>query len=411
MALDLDFVRAQFPALQSPWALFDNAGGSVTARPVIDRVTDYLKRHQVQLGASYGLSREAEAAVRAGEAAAATLLGAELEETIVGPSTTVNLATMARALAPSCAPSDEIVVTNLDHEANIGCWRRMAEARGLNLREWKLRPQSVRLELEDLEALLNPNTRMVCFTHCANVVGEILDVPAIVEAIRSNREDTWVCVDGVAYAPHRQMDPKAWDVDLYAASLYKVYGPHLGVLYGRKSLLLQAQGQNHDFIPDARLPYKFQPGNVTHELAAGLVGITEYLDQVAQHHAMTGETPRARHAAVFDAFARHESELTARLLAGLRERPNIEVLGPKQADATVRVPTVAFTVQGRRASEIPEVIDRHRVAVRFGHFYAKRAIDALGLAERDGVVRVSMVHYNTPDEVDRFLVALDEAIG
>ncbi len=411
MHLDVEFARSQFPALSSSCALFDNAGGSVTAHPVIERITAYLRQHPVQLGASYGLSQQAEAAVREGEAAAAHLLGASIEETIVGPSTTVNLETMARALGPRMSAGDEVVVTNLDHEANIGCWRRMARRHDLQVREWKLRPQTADLNLEDLRGLLSRRTRLVAFTHCANVVGAVLDVPTVVATIRESCPHAIVAVDGVAYAPHRQVDVRAWDVDLYAMSLYKVYGPHLGALYGRKSLLLEAEGQNHGFIPDDDLPYKFQPGNVTHELAAGVAGITAYLDTLAQHHGTTGVDRRARHAGVFEAIASHETALAARLLEGLRRHRGVQILGPDTADAQVRVPTIAFTVAGRRASSIPPILDRCDVAIRYGHFYAKRAIEALGLAEREGVVRVSMVHYNTLDEVDRLLAALDVALG
>ncbi len=408
MDLDVDFARAQFPALQSPWALFDNAGGSVTPRVVADRVHHYMQHHQIQLGASYGLSQSAEAAVRAGEAAAASLLGATVPETIVGPSTTANLNTLSLGIGALMQPGDEIVVTNLDHESNIGCWRRMAARHDLVVREWKLRPQTASLELDDLRALLTQKTRMVAFTHCANVVGALLDVPTIVAAIRDNRADTIVGVDGVAYAPHRQVDVKAWDVDLYSVSLYKVYGPHLGCVYGRESLILRATGQNHDFIPESQIPYKFQPGNVTHELAAGLPGITDYLDAVADRHDVPAGAQRSRHAAVFDLFAAQEAKLAARLLEGLNAHDGVTVIGPPVPDPAVRVPTIAFAVEGRDASALPPLFDERGVALRYGHFYAKRAIEALDLANRGGVVRVSLVHYNTLDEVDRFLSILAE---
>ncbi len=406
LALDLDFVRAQFPALQSPWALLDNAGGSVPARPVIDRTTQYMQQRAVQLGASYGLSQAAEADVRAGEAAAASLLGATVRETIVSHSTTAGLATLAAGIGPILDPGDEVIVTNLDHAANIGCWRRMANRHDLVVREWTLRPQTAGLELDDLRALLSPKTRFVAFTHCANVVGALLDVPRFVDAIRDNRRDTIIAVDGVAYAPHRHVDVKALDVDIYAASLYKVYGPHLSAVYGRESLLLEAHGQNHAFIPQTQIPYKFQPGNVTHELTAGLVGIADYLDAVGSHHGVGEGDARQRHAAVFGAFAAHESKLCARLLEGLLNHDAITVVGPHDPDPNVRVPTIAFTVEGRDASEIPPLFDAHGIAIRHGHFYAADAIDALGLSERGGVVRASLVHYNTLEEVDRFLEVL-----
>lgn len=408
MTLDVEYARSWFPALDTGWALMDNAGGSVAPRPVIERVTEYLSRYQVQLGASYPLSQQAMALVRAGEATAAALLGASMPETIVGPSTTVNLKTLARALAPTFAPGDEIVVTDLDHESNIGCWRDTAR-QGMVVREWKLRPQTARLELEDLASLLGPRTKIVCFTHCANVVGEIVDVPAVVSLIR-DRSDAMVCVDGVAFAPHRRVDVEALGVDFYAMSLYKVYGPHLGALYGRREHLLRAQSQNHDFVPDDQLPYKFQPGNVTHELAAGITGIGDYLDALARHQGIEAPEREARWAGVFDRIAAHEEALSERLLGFLRDHPRVRVLGPSASDSTRRVPTVAFTVDGRHAQEVPPLLEEAEVAVRWGHFYAKRAIDALGLAEAGGVVRVSMVHYNTLAEVDRLVARLDAVL-
>lgn len=410
MDLDVEFVRTQFPGLQSPWILFDNAGGSVPTRAVIDRVTQYMQRRAVQIGASYDLSRAAEADVRAGEAAAALLLGATPQETIVSHSTTAGLGIVAASIGPTLSEGDEIVVTNLDHAANIGCWRRMAAHHGLVVREWKLRPETARLETDDLHALLGPKTRLVTFTQCANVVGELLDVRRVVDVVRDNRTDTIVVADGVAYAPHRQVDVEALGVDVYATSLYKIYGPHLSAIYGRASLLLAAQGQNHPFIPNDRIPYKLQPGNVTHELTAGLPGITDYLDEVAAHHGLKQLDARARHAAVFELFTAQEARLCARLLEGLLEHDAISVVGPHDPNPAVRVPTIAFTVKGRHASEVPPLFDPHGIGLRFGDFYAPGAIDALGLTERGGVVRTSLVHYNTLDEVERFLALVGDVL-
>ena len=408
MTLDLEYVRSCFPALNTDWALMDNAGGSVPARPVIERVTEYMSRHQVQIGASYELSQRAEAMVRAGEAAAADLIGASVEETIVGPSTTMNLQTLARALGANMQPGDEVVVTNLDHESNIGCWRSLAE-RGVTVKTWQLRSDTARLELEDLGKLLGPRTKLVAFTHCANVVGEIVDVAAVASFVRE-RSDALTCADGVAFAPHRLVDVASLGVDFYALSLYKVYGPHLGALWGKREHLLAAKGQNHGFIPETQLPYKFQPGNVTHELAAGLPGIVEYFEGLAAHHGVQGATVRQRLAGVFERIAAHEAQLAERLLGFLREHPKVRVIGPTQSDATRRVPTIAFVVEGTPSSAVVPKLDEARVALRFGHFYAKRAIEAMDLADCDGVVRASMVHYNTLDEVDRLIEALSSQL-
>lgn len=409
MELDLDFVRAWFPALNERWALFDNAGGTVTSQAVTAGIVEYLERYQVQLGASYALSQQAEARVRQGEATAAELLGTSPDQTVVGPSTTVNLATLARSIAPLLSPGDEVVVTNLDHEANIGPWRKLAE-HGAVVRTWPLDRARATLDLAALDGVLSERTRLVAFTHCANVVGEIIDVAAVVARVRANRPDTWIVVDGVAHAPHRLVDVEALDVDAYAISLYKVYGPHLGAMFVRRELLTKVAGQNHFFVPNDALPYKLQPGNVTHELAAGVPGIGAYLDGVAEHHGLKAVTHRERWGLVFERFAAQEQRLAARLLAFLHEHPLCHVIGPASSDAAVRVPTIAFVVDGCPASQVVPPLDERHIAVRWGHFYAKRAIDALGLAEVEGVVRVSMVHYNTLAEVDRLIEALHETL-
>ncbi len=409
MQLDLEFVRAWFPALNDRWALFDNAGGSETTQAVTAGIVEYLERYQVQLGASYGLSQQARSRVRQGEATAAELLGASPDQTVLGPSTTVNLATLARALAPRITPGDEVVVTELDHESNIGPWHQLAE-RGAVVHTWPVDRGRASLDLSALDPLLSARTRIVALTHCANVVGEIIDIPAVVERVRANRPDTWIIVDGVAYAPHRQVDVSALDVDAYAVSLYKVYGPHLGAMYVRRPLLLHAKGQNHFFVPEDALPYKLQPGNVTHELAAGVPGIGAYLDGVAAHHGIVGIDRRERWAGVFDLFAEQEEQLSARLLSFLVEHPRCHVIGPAVPDRRVRVPTISFMVDGCVASSIVPPLDERHIAVRWGHFYAKRAIDALGLRDVEGVVRVSMVHYNTLAEVDRLTEALYQTL-
>ncbi|MCX4241693.1 aminotransferase class V-fold PLP-dependent enzyme [Paraliomyxa miuraensis] len=409
MQLDLEFVRAFFPGLSKHWALFDNAGGSVPTQAVTAGIVEYLERFGVQLGASYDLSAQAERRVRRGEEIAAELLGASPEETVVGSSTTVNLATLARALAPRIEAGDEVIVTELDHESNIGPWRGLA-AHGAVIKTWAIDRERATLDLSDLEPLLSPRTRLVAFTHCANVVGEFIDVEEVVRRIRANRPDTWIVVDGVAYAPHRLVDVKALDVDAYAVSLYKIYGPHLGALYVRRELLEHAKGQNHFFFPEDALPAKLQPGGVAHELAAGLPGIGAYLDAVAERHGVRGETRREGWAHAFRLFAEHEEQLAERLLQFLREHPRVRIIGPNTSDRWMRAPTIAFVVEGMPSSQVVPPLDQHHVAVRWGHFYARRAIEALGLVRHEGIVRASMVHYNTLAEVERLVKALGQAL-
>jgi cysteine desulfurase family protein (TIGR01976 family) len=404
---DVRFARSHFPALTDDWALFDNAGGSVPLAGVIERVGDYMSRWQVQLGASYRHSATATSLVAEGHRAMARLVNAAPEEIVLGPSSTMNVRTLSRALLPGFSPGDEIVVTNLDHETNIGAWRAL-EAEGLVLREWRFDPERLELTLEGLEPLLGQRTRLVCFTHCSNLIGTLHDAAAIIH--RVHEAGALACVDGVAFAPHRRVDVQALDADFYFLSIYKVFGPHLGMLYGKRDLLLRARGQNHFFIPEDEIPYKLEPGNVVHELTAALPALLEYLVALDEHHHPAAPAPEpARLARVFEDIAAHESALVAPLLDFLRSRRGVRVLGRTTADAR-RAPTVSFVVEGRDSAGIPPLLDRERIAIRYGHFYAHRAVEALGLHALHGVVRVSMAHTNTPAEVARLIAALDRAL-
>lgn len=402
---DLDFVRAQFPALASPWALMDNAGGSAPARQVIERVSEHLSRRPVQLGASYSLSVEAQAAVDAGRAAAARLVGADPGEVVLGPSSTALVATLSRSLRPLWSEGDEVIVTDLDHEANIGPWRAL-EASGITVREWPFDAETQSLRLEELEPLLGPRTRLVAFTHCANVIGNVHDVSAICARIRA--AGALSCVDGVAFAPHRRVEVGALGCDFYVLSFYKVYGPHLAAMFGRRERLLEARSQNHFFVGEDEVPYKLEPGGVAYELAAGLPGILDYYEAVDRRHEPTASgCPLER---VYELFARHEMDLARPLLGFLDEHPRVRLYGSARAEHESRVPTIAFSVEGVDSATVPAQLDERGLAVRYGHFYAQRAIERLGLHERSGVVRVSLVHYNAPGEVLRLVEALDELL-
>ncbi len=406
-ALDLDFVRRQFPGIDD-WALFENAGGSLVPQPVIDRVRAYMTETQVQPGAAFPAS--ALAAERHAEAQRlmAAMINADAHEVIIGPSTTMNMYVLAHALRPWFKPGDEIVVTDLDHEANSGAWRRLADA-GLAVREWRLDPDTAELEVEALQSLLTERTKLVCFTHCSNITGSIHDVAAITRLVHD--AGALVCVDAVAYAPHARLDVRALDVDFYAMSLYKCYGPHLALMYGKREHLERAQPQNHYFIGEENLPLKFNPGGVNHELTAALPGVIDYFDAVHAHH-FPGSNAALdeRLEAVFGLVAAHEEALAAPFVDFLKSKPNVRLIGRATADRRKRAPTFSFVVEGRDSEEFPAHLLNHMVAIRAGDFYAARLIDAIGARARNGVVRASMVHYNTAEEVDRLIKALDEVI-
>ena len=399
--LDTTFARRCFPALTDDFVLMDNAGGSVPLGTVVGRVTEYMRTMMVQLGATYRHSVLAGEAVAAGKAAAAELVNADPDEIVLGSSSTTNAQTLARALRPGWAEGDEVIVTDLDHETNIGPWRNLADT-GIAVREWRVDRESLRLRLEDLEPLLSDRTRLVAFTHCSNVVGTIHDAAAIIRRIHD--AGALAAVDGVAFAPHRRVDVRALDADFYLLSLYKVYGPHLGLMFAKREHQERMTSQNHFFIGPEEGSYRWEPGNVNHELTAALPAIPEYLRELSEQSGGAATLEVA-----FDAITGQEMTLATPLLDFLRERSGVRIIGSDRPGPD-RAPTISFVAEGRDASEIPTALDEMNIAIRYGHFYAWHLIKALGLSEKNGVVRVSMVHYNTPDEVARLIGALDRVL-
>jgi cysteine desulfurase family protein (TIGR01976 family) len=422
--LDLSFVRAQFPSLADGFAFLDNAGGSQTLGRVIDRIADYLRTTNVQMGASYAVSERAGARMQEAQQRMAAFVNASRpEEVVMGPTSTQLVQVLARGMAHQFAPGDEVVVTRADHESNIGAWVGL-EAVGVVPRFWEFDPVTRRLELDGLDRVMSPRTKLVAFTHASNIFGTIHPVAEITRFVHARGAK--VCVDGVAYAPHRLVDVEALDVDFYVLSLYKVYGPHHALLYGKYEHLLELAGQYHYFIPPDRIPYKLQPGNPNYELSWGSVGIVDYAEELgarvtdaaagapragAATSAGAGATPRARMDAAFDAIALHEEVLAQRLLDYLATKPRVRVIGETTADRAVRVPTISFTVEGVMAPDVVRRIDPLGIGIRYGDFHSRRLVDHLGLQAVGGVVRVSMVHYNSVEEVDRLIAGLDPVIG
>lgn len=404
--LDIAYVRKQFPGLAGDYAFMDNAGGSMVLQGVADRVADYLLNSSVQLGASYAPSVAAgERVMQARRSVMQLINAAHPDEVIMGGSTTHLLQILCRAIAPSIAPGDEIIVTNCDHEANIGPWVRLCADRGATLRVWEVDPDSLELELDDLQTLLGDKTRYVAVTHASNILGSINPVAEI--ARRVHAVGAQLCVDAVAYAPHRLVDVQASGADFYVYSFYKTFGPHFAVLWGRRDLLLDFPSLNHFFIGQEVVPYKLQPGNVNYELSFGCIGISDYLLDIADQLGVQG-SERERMQAAFDAFEIQEDVLAERLLGFLRQRPEVRIIGKTSVQA--RVPTISFVVEGVRSEAVVLKVDEQRIGIRFGDFYARRLIEALGLARQGGVVRVSLAHYNTLEEIDRLIAALDQAI-
>lgn len=405
--LNLDFVRNEFPALDNEWVFFDNAGGSQILNRVVERLSEQLLSAHVQTGASYYQSQLAARRIKQATSEMATFVNAsDSSEIIMGSSTTLLLNILAKNFMQIIKPGDEIIVTNLDHEANIGCWRNL-EKRGIKVKTWKLNQDDFLLHTEDVEKLMTDKTRLVAFTACSNIIGSLSPIKKFTDFI--HKRGALVCVDAVAYAPHELIDVQETDVDFYVFSYYKTYGPHYALLYGKKELLLKMPGNNHFFIGMNDIPIKFQPGYVNFEIVWAITGLTEYLSELAEIHYTknVGNNLRTKMEQAFDLFKDQEENLSARLLDYLNSKNNIKIIGEKTANRNLRVPTISFIKKGVDSESIVSKVDDFKIGIRYGHFYAYRLIKDLGLMPQNGVIRVSMVHYNTVEEVDRLIKAFD----
>ncbi|HUH75893.1 MAG TPA: aminotransferase class V-fold PLP-dependent enzyme [Devosia sp.] len=403
LPLDPVRIRAEFPAFSEPslrgQAFFENAGGSYTARSTIDKLSHFYHATKVQPYGFYPASQAAGAAMDHSYARLAQALNVTPDWLHFGPSSSANTYVLGNAFAGYLKPGDAVIVTNQDHEANSGAWRKLAKI-GVEIREWRVDPETGHLALEALDALLDAKVKLVAAPHCSNVVGEINPVAEI--AARARAVGALTAIDGVSYAPHGLPDLAALGCDIYFFSAYKVYGPHQGVMAVRPELALALPNQGH-FFNDGKLRYRLTPAGPDHAQIGALSGIADYLETVSQlaDPQIEGADPfRRAHAAM----RQQETMLAEPLLDFLRQRNSVRLIGP--ADAALRAPTIALRV-GEPAAAIASRLSRHGIMAGAGHFYAYRLLEALGIAPDHGVLRLSFVHYTTPAEIDQLIAALD----
>ena len=412
MKLDIDFVRQQFPAFSEEgtrdWIFFENAGGSYVPRQVTDCFQQFLLRNKVQPYGSFALSERAGDQMDRGYQAMAALINADPDEITIGPSTTLNLYVLAQGLRHLLRPGDEIIVTNQDHEANIGCWRRLAE-HGVRIREWQIGKADGELDLSDLEALINEKTKVVCCTLSSNLVGTYNDMVTI--AGYAHAVGALVVADGVSYAPHVIANAPALGVDFYVYSTYKTFGPHQSILWGAPNALEQVEAQGH-FFNENEPRYRLNPTGPQHAEIAAMAGITDYFDALYEHHFTESvDDQHTRAIRVFELVAEHEAELANVLLSYLGDKPDIRLLGQDQAKPGGRTSTISFHARAMPSAHIAQRLAEYGIGVGAGDFYAARCVEALGMDPNDGVVRVSMVHYNTRAEVERLVESLDHILS
>ena len=401
-----DRIRSAFPALAGDTVFMENAGGSQVPASVADGMHRYMLSSYVQLGAGYTLSQRATGVVDEAHDFVRLLFNGSDGEVILGPSTSALLQMLSTSYSKVLTPGDQVVVAQIGHEANIGPWKKLAE-HGIELVWWNMDTSDFTTPIETLEGLLNDRTALVAFPHVSNLLGEILDVPAITEIV--HRAGARVVVDGVAYTPHRAMDVDAWGVDFYAYSTYKVYGPHMAAMWASRDALAELQGPNHFFIPHDEVPYKFELGGVCHEGCAGILGLRDYLAMLSG----IGDPAALDRSAVekaFELMVACELPLQERLVDYLRSRSDVRIIGSDHAGPS-RVGTISFVHETKTSREITEVVDQSGIAIRHGHMYAYHLCEALGMDLDDGVVRVSLVHYNTPEEIERLIDVLDRALA
>jgi len=408
MKLDIDFVRSQFPAFSEPslqgQALFENAGGSYKCVAVIDRLTRFYTQRKVQPYAAYEASRLGGEEMDEARVRMAAILGVDTDELSFGPSTTQNTYVLAQAFGQMMQAGEAIIVTNQDHEANSGPWRRLAD-RGIEVREWQIDPVTGLLNPEDLEGLLDENVRLVCFPHCSNVVGHINPVTEITALAHAS--GAFICVDGVSYAPHGFADVGALGPDIYLFSAYKTYGPHQGLMVIRRALGELLPNQGHYFNEDT-LYKRFTPAGPDHAQIAACAGMADYVDALYDHHFSKSAKPVERGVAVHDLMRSHETELLDQVLSAVQGRNSVRVLGT--LDAQTRAPTVAMALN-RPAEPVAAKLAKLGIMTGGGDFYAVRALEALGIdPTKEGVLRVSFTHYTSQGEIDQLLEGLDHVL-
>jgi cysteine desulfurase family protein (TIGR01976 family) len=403
--IDLQSVRRQFPALAlkvegEPVVFLDNPAGTQVPQRVIDRTTEYWRTMNANQGGAFVTSQRTDAMIAEVRQAAATFVNAaSADEIVFGPNMTTLTFALSRAIGRELKPGDEIVVTRLDHDGNVAPWLALQE-RGVTVRFIDIHVPECTLDMNDLQRQLTPRTRLVAVTHASNVVGTIPDLAAISQA--AHAAGAWLWVDAVHYGPHGSIDVRALDCEFLVCSSYKFFGPHQGILYGRRELLERLRPYKVRPASD-EVPSRWETGTQNHECLAGLLGTFEYLAEL-------GGADRVGRPALeiaMDRIRRHERALVARLIDGLQQIPGIQLYGittPQALDR--RAPTVSLSWPPHRPEALARFLASHQVFTWHGDHYATELIARLGLAAEGGTLRIGIAHYNTASEVDLVLELL-----
>ena len=408
-AVSVDQIRRQFPALErvhggQPVAYLDGPGGTQVPRSVVAAMEDYLFHHNANTHWQYPTSEETDALLLAARETFADFFNASADEIVFGQNMTTLTFHLARGLGRAWGPGDEIVVTELDHHGNVAPWRALATERGVTVRTVRMNTGDGRLDWRDLEQQLGPKTRLLAIGAASNALGTITDVRGAAEL--AHAAGALVFVDAVHLAPHELIDVQALDCDFLACSAYKFYGPHIGILYGKRPLLERVDVPRLDPAPQTS-PERLETGTQNHEGIVGAAAAVDFLASLAGDQPPTIARDRSpRRAALrvtFEALRRRGAVLLARLWSALAEVEGLTLYGPRPG--TPRTPTLVFTMRGRKTDDIARALARRGLFVSNGDFYAATVIERLGQSA-DGVVRVGCSCYTTSDEVERLLAAI-----
>ena len=403
--LDIQWVRRQFPALQQtvkgrPAVFFDAPGGTQVPQRVIDAISEYLSKWNANLGGAFPTSQRSDLIVEQAHQAMADFFNCSPDEVVFGANMTTLTFALSRAIGRELKGGDELLVTCLDHDGNVSPWVCLEE-RGAKVRTADIKPADCTLDMFDLQAKIRRTTKLVAVGWAANAVGTINDVR---EAIRLAHDvGAMTFIDAVHYAPHGLIDVKEVDTDFLACSSYKFFGPHQGILYGKREQLLRLRPYKLRVCSE-KLPDRWETGTQNHECMAGVTAAIDYIADVGRHHSSEAHTRREAIIAAYEVFRQHERELAEHLIRGLLEIPGLTFYGiadPAKFDQ--RTPTVAIRLEGYTPREVATYLGERGIFTWDGNYYAINLAERLGVQQSGGMVRIGLAHYNTAEEVERLL--------
>jgi cysteine desulfurase family protein (TIGR01976 family) len=411
--LDVSWVREQFPSLKQtvngvPAVFLDGPAGTQVSRQVIAAMKDYLEKSNANTCGAFATSRRSDAMLAESHRAMADFVGGDPDEIHFGPNMTTLTFALARSIGRELKAGDEIVVTTLDHDANVAPWRALEE-KGVVVRQADIHVEDCTLDLDDLHVKINARTRVVAAGYASNAVGTINPAAEIVRM--AHAAGALAFIDAVHYAPHGAIDVRALDCDFLACSPYKFFGPHTGVMYGTREHLLKLRAYKVRPAPD-KLPDKWEVGTLMHESIAGVLATVEYLAELGRKSEACVKTRREALLAAYRAIGEYERGLSAQMLAGFARIRGLKVYGITDAARLAeRVPTFGMRLAGKSPLECAEFLGKRGIFTWDGNYYALNVTERLGVEETGGLLRIGAVHYNTPAEIERMLAALAQLAG